>query len=308
MSLFRSAIAALKRGVQKTAESFGAGLRSLLRGRRLSESLIDEIETRLIAADVGVKATREIIDALRADFRAGRVERGEDAMEFLKRQLKSRWGEADRRLAIAERPPTVILVAGINGAGKTTSVAKIARALRDEGRTVLLAAADTFRAGAVAQLEVWAQRLGVDLVKGAQGADPAAVAFDAAQAALARGVDVLLIDTAGRLHTQDNLMRQLTKIRDVVARKIPGAPHEVLLVLDATSGQNAIRQAELFKQAIAVTGIFLAKLDGTAKGGIVVAIRDTLDVPVKLVGVGERPEDVEPFDPDRFVEAIFDEE
>lgn len=307
MSLFRSAIAALKRGVQKTAETLGAGLRSLLRGKRLSEELIDSIESRLIAADVGVKATREIIDALRADFRAGRTERGEDALEFLKKQLKSRWGEADRRLAVAERPPTVILVAGINGAGKTTSVAKIAKALREEGRSVLLAAADTFRAGAVAQLEIWGQRLGVDVVKGAQGADPAAVVFDAAQAALARGVDVLLIDTAGRLHTQEHLMRQLTKIRDVVAKKIPGAPHEVLLVLDATSGQNAVRQAELFKKAIAITGIFLAKLDGTAKGGIVVAIRDALDVPVKLVGVGERPEDVEPFDPERFVEAIFEE-
>lgn len=307
MSFFRATLAALKRGVQKTAETLGAGLRSLLRGRRLSEELIDQIEERLIAADVGVKGTREIVTALRDDFRAGRVERGEDALEFLKRQLKSRWGEADRRLAVADRRPTVILVAGINGAGKTTSVAKIAKALKDEGRSVLLAAADTFRAGAVAQLEVWAQRLGVDIVKGVQGADPASVAFDAAQAALARGVDVLLIDTAGRLHTQDHLMRQLTKIRDVVAKRIPGAPHEVLLVLDATSGQNAVRQAELFKQAIAITGIFLAKLDGTAKGGIVVAIRDALDVPVKLVGVGERPEDVEPFDPERFVEAIFAE-
>jgi fused signal recognition particle receptor len=307
MGLFRSAISALKKGLQKTAETFGAGLRTLLRGRRLSEALIDEIEARLIGADVGVKATREIVDRLRADFRAGNVEKGEDALEFLKRQLKSRWTENDRRLVVAPTKPTVILVAGINGAGKTTSVAKIAKALKDEGRTVLLAAADTFRAGAVAQLEIWAQRLGVDLVKGAQGADPAAVAFDAAEAALARGVDVLLVDTAGRLHTQDHLMRQLTKIRNVVAKKIPGAPHEVLLVLDATSGQNAVRQAELFKQAIDITGIFLAKLDGTAKGGIVVAIRDALDVPVKLVGVGERPEDVEPFDPDRFVEAMFEE-
>jgi fused signal recognition particle receptor len=307
MGLLRSAISALKKGLQKTAETFGAGLRTLLRGRRLSEALIDEIEARLIGADVGVKATREIVDRLRADFRAGNVEKGEDALEFLKRQLKSRWTENDRRLVVAPTKPTVILVAGINGAGKTTSVAKIAKALKDEGRTVLLAAADTFRAGAVAQLEIWAQRLGVDLVKGAQGADPAAVAFDAAEAALARGVDVLLVDTAGRLHTQDHLMRQLTKIRNVVAKKIPGAPHEVLLVLDATSGQNAVRQAELFKQAIDITGIFLAKLDGTAKGGIVVAIRDALDVPVKLVGVGERPEDVEPFDPDRFVEAMFEE-
>ena len=311
MSFLRSTFSAIKRGLQKTADVFGAQLRGLLRGRRLSEELIDEIESRLIAADVGVKASREIVAALRADFRAGRVERGEDALEFLKKQLKSRWhegaGAAASAIRFAAQKPTVILVAGINGAGKTTSVAKIAKTLRDDGRTVLLAAADTFRAGAVAQLETWAQRLGVDLVKGAQGADPAAVAFDAAEAALARGVDVLLVDTAGRLHTQENLRRQLSKIRNVIAKKIPGAPHEVLLVLDATSGQNAVRQAELFKQAIDVTGIFLAKLDGTAKGGIVVAIRDALDVPVKLVGVGERPEDVEPFDPDRFVEAMFAE-
>lgn len=311
MSFLRSTLSAIKRGLQKTADVFGAQMRSLLHGRRLSEELIDEIESRLIAADVGVKASREIVAALRADFRAGRVERGEEALEFLKKQLKSRWdegaGAASSAIQFAAHKPTVILVAGINGAGKTTSVAKIAKTLRDDGRTVLLAAADTFRAGAVAQLETWASRLGVDLVKGAQGADPAAVAFDAAEAALARGVDVLLVDTAGRLHTQENLMRQLSKIRNVIAKKIPGAPHEVLLVLDATSGQNAVRQAELFKQAIDVTGIFLAKLDGTAKGGIVVAIRDALDVPVKLVGVGERPEDVEPFDPDRFVEAMFAE-
>jgi len=205
------------------------------------------------------------------------------------------------------KKPTVVLVVGINGAGKTTSVAKIAKSLRDDGRTVLLGAADTFRAGAVAQLETWSRRLGVDIVKGAQGADPAAVAFDAAEAALARGVDVLLVDTAGRLHTQDNLMRQLTKIRNVIAKKIPGAPHEILLVLDATSGQNAVQQATAFKAACDVSGIFLAKLDGTAKGGIVVAIRDALDVPVKLVGVGETPDDVQPFDPDRFVEAMFAE-
>ncbi len=305
MRFFRSAVDAVKRGLQKTAEVFGTGMRTLLHGRKLSHELIDEIETRLIAADVGVKATGEIITALREEFRSGRVDRGEDAIEFLKKQLKSRWSDADRELRMAPTKPTVILVAGINGAGKTTSVAKIARSLKESGRTVLLAAADTFRAGAVAQLEIWAQRLGIDIVRGNQGADPAAVVFDAVDAALARGVDVLLIDTAGRLHTQEHLMRELSKIRNVVARKIPGAPHEVLLVLDATSGQNAVRQAELFKAAIDVTGIFLAKLDGTAKGGIVVAIRDALDVPVKLVGVGERPEDVEPFDPDAFVEAMF---
>ncbi|MCH7604236.1 MAG: signal recognition particle-docking protein FtsY, partial [Planctomycetes bacterium] len=236
---------------------------------------------------------------------AGDIARGEDAIDFLKTSLKARFTTMNRALAVAPQSPTVILVAGINGSGKTTSVAKIAKSLRDEGRSVLLAAADTFRAGAVAQLEIWAQRLGVDLIKGEQGADPAAVAFDATKAAIARRSDVLLIDTAGRLHTQRNLMDQLTKIRDVVTRQIPDAPHEVLLVLDATSGQTAIAQAEEFKKAIDVTGIFLAKLDGTAKGGIVIAIQDTLDIPVKLIGVGETPEDVEPFDPDAFIDAMF---
>ena len=304
---FRAAVEAIKRGLQKTAEVFGAGFRSILHGRTLSEELIDEVERTLVSADVGVRAAREIAAELRAEFRSGRVPRGEDAVEFLKARLKQRLGCGERGIAVAAQKPTVVLVVGINGAGKTTSVAKIAKSLRDDGRTVLLGAADTFRAGAVAQLETWSRRLGVDIVKGAQGADPAAVAFDAAEAALARGVDVLLVDTAGRLHTQDNLMRQLTKIRNVIAKKIPGAPHEILLVLDATSGQNAVQQATAFKAACDVSGIFLAKLDGTAKGGIVVAIRDALDVPVKLVGVGETPDDVQSFDPDRFVEAMFAE-
>jgi fused signal recognition particle receptor len=307
MGLLTSTFNAIRRGMTRTREALGRSLRGLLYGRALSDGLIDQVEEKLITADVGVKATRAAIEELRRAYRAGEVARGEDALELLKRQLKSRWSEVDRALAQAATKPTVILVAGVNGSGKTTSVAKIARSLRDQGRSVLLAAADTFRAGAVAQLEIWAQRLGVGMVKGKAGADPAAVAFDACDAALARGVDVLLIDTAGRLHTQENLMRQLTKIRDVVAKKIPGAPHEVLLVLDATSGQNAIAQAEMFKRAIDVTGLFLAKLDGTARGGIVIAIRDTLDVPVKLVGVGETPDDVEPFDPDAFIEAMFAE-
>jgi fused signal recognition particle receptor len=262
---------------------------------------------QLLKADVGVTTTSAIIGELRTAFHSGQVKRGEDALTFLKDQLKSRWSDEHRELAVAADGPTVILVAGVNGSGKTTSVAKIAKSLRDEGRSVLLAAADTFRAGAVAQLTVWSERLGVDIVRGKQGADPAAVAFDAAEAALARGVDVLLIDTAGRLQTQEPLMRQLTKIRDVVTRRIPGAPHEVLLVLDATTGQNAIRQAEEFKKAIDVTGVFLAKLDGTAKGGVVLAIHDALEVPVKLIGIGETPEDVEPFDPDAFIEGMFEE-
>ena len=305
MGLFRSTFAKIKKGLARTREVLTTDVGVLLRGQMLTDSLIDEIERRLLTADVGVKTTARVVEKLRKDFKAGRVSRGETAIEFLKDELKSQWSEADRTLATAPSKPTVIMVTGVNGSGKTTSVAKIARSLRDEGRSVLLAAADTFRAGAVAQLEIWSKRLGVEIVKGKAGADPASVAYDAAEAALARGVDALVIDTAGRLHTQGDLMRQLTKIRDVVAKKIPGAPHEVLLVLDATAGQNAINQAQAFKEATNVTGIFLAKLDGTAKGGIVIAIRDALDVPVKLIGVGETPDDVEPFDPDAFVEAMF---
>ncbi len=305
MGLFSSTIGAIRKGLAKTRQTLAGSLRSILMGRNLDDALIDEIETHLITADVGVKTTATIVDGLRTAHRNGELTKGEDALQYLKDQLKAKWGDIDRSLAIAPTSPTVILVAGINGAGKTTSVAKIAKSLRDEGRSVLLAAADTFRAGAVEQLAIWSDRLGVDIIKGATGADPASVAFDATDAAISRGVEVLLIDTAGRLHTQHNLMRQLTKIRDVVARKIPDAPHEVLLVLDATAGQNAIAQAEIFKSAIDVTGIFLAKLDGTAKGGIVLAIRDTLGIPVKLIGVGETPDDVEPFDPDSFIEAMF---
>lgn len=306
MGIFKAIKERITGGLARTREGLATGLRSLLAGRRLDEDLINEIEARLIQADVGVKATTRLIDSIREDYKAGRLTRGEEVLDHLKRQLKTMWPDADRRLRFAQEGPTVILVAGVNGAGKTTSVAKIAKSLRDEGRSVLLAACDTFRAGAVRQLEIWSERLGVEIVRGASGGDPAAVAFDACSAAIARGVDVLLIDTAGRLHTQDPLMRQLTKIRDVVAKKIPGAPHEVILVLDATSGQNALRQAQQFTEAIDVTGLFLAKLDGTAKGGSVVAIRDQTDIPVKLIGVGETLDDVEAFDPEAFIEAMFE--
>ncbi len=308
MGLFKSTIGAIKKGLAKTRQTLTGGLRSILLGRTLDDALIDEIERHLITADVGVNATTEITNDLREAHHNGELSKGEDALAFLKERLKTRWADVDRSIAISPTKPTVILVAGINGVGKTTSVAKIAKSLRDEGRSVLLAAADTFRAGAVEQLAIWSDRLGVEMVRGATGADPASVAFDATEAAISRGVDVLLIDTAGRLHTQQNLMRQLTKIRDVVRKKLPDAPHEVLLVLDATAGQNAIAQAQIFKNAIDVTGIFLAKLDGTAKGGIVLAIRDGLGVPVKLVGVGETPDDVEPFDPEAFIEAMFEVE
>jgi len=307
VALFRAAVSKIKKGLARTRETLAGGFRSLLAGKKLSDELIDEIEKRLISADVGVKTTRTLIEGLRADFKSGELSTGEDAIDYLKTKMKALWPEQDRALAVAESGPTVILVAGVNGAGKTTSVAKIAAALRAEGRSVLLAACDTYRAGAVRQLEIWSERLGVEVVKGQQGGDPAAVAFDACDAALARRSDVLLIDTAGRLHTQGDLMRQLTKIRDIVARKLPGAPHEVLLVLDATSGQNALRQAEVFTSAISVTGVFLSKLDGTARGGSVVAIREQTDIPVKFIGVGETPEDVEPFEPAAFVDALFED-
>lgn len=309
MGLFKSIISRVRQGLGKTREVFVASVRSLLLGRRLDENLIGELERRLLEADVGVKTTTRWIETIRRDFQAGRIQSGDHVLDYLKAELRRLWPEQDRELRLAQpgQGPTVILFTGVNGAGKTTSIAKLASLLRQSGRSVVLGACDTFRAGAVRQLEIWAERLGVEIVKGQQGGDPAAVAFDACAAAKARQADVLILDTAGRLHTQDSLMRQLSKIRSVVARQIPGAPHEVLLVLDATLGQNALRQAEEFTRAAGVTGIFLAKLDGTAKGGVVVAIREATNIPVKFIGVGETPDDIQPFDPEAFVEAMFAE-
>lgn len=307
MAFFKSAISKLKKGLERTRETLVAGLRSMLLGRRLDEALISELEARLIQSDVGVKTTARLIGSIRERFRAGQLEDGDHVLRFLKEELKGLWPPADRELRMAPEGagPTVILVTGVNGVGKTTSISKLCWMLRSQGRSVLLGACDTFRAGAVRQLEIWSERLGVELVKGQQGGDPAAVAFDACAAAKARGVDVLILDTAGRLHTQDPLMRQLAKICAVVNRQIPGAPHEVLLVLDATSGQSALRQAEEFSKTAGVTGIFLAKLDGTAKGGVVIAVREATSIPVKFIGVGETPEDIELFEPAAFVEALF---
>jgi len=304
MALFRKAIEKLARGLGRTKQVFVGSLRSLLAGRALDEELLDELEARLIQADIGVKTALRIRQDLQSAYSEKRIEKGEEVLEFLKVELKKYWPECDRTVHFAEQPPTVILVAGINGTGKTTSVAKLAWMFKQQGKKVLLAAADTFRAAAVEQLTIWSQRIGAEIIKGS-GSDPGAVVFDACEAAVARKADVLLVDTAGRLHTQNHLMRELTKIRTVVAKKIQGAPHEVLLVLDATTGQNAINQAKVFSEAIDVTGIFLAKLDGTAKGGIVVAIRNEVNLPVKFVGIGETYEDVEPFDPESFVEALF---
>ncbi|MGD9692044.1 MAG: signal recognition particle-docking protein FtsY [Phycisphaerales bacterium] len=312
MGLFSSTIGKLKKGLSATRDAIVAGVRdlpSLFRGS-LDEQVINDIEARLLRADIGTETTRKLVDGLRIDYRAGKLTKGADALAYLKRELKALWPDEDRELRTAPpapAQPTVILVAGINGSGKTTTISKLANMLRKEGKSVLLGACDTFRAGAVRQLEIWADRLNVDIIKGQQGGDPAAVAFDACDAAASRAVDVLILDTAGRLHTQDPLMRQLKKIRDVVAKRLPGAPHEVLLVLDATTGQNALRQASEFTQAISVSGIVLTKLDGTAKGGVVVAVRQALGVPVKFIGVGETLDDLEPFDPESFVEALFGE-
>lgn len=308
MKFLKSVYSKVKEGLAKTRDTFVGGLRSMLVGRKLDDGLIRELEARLIQSDVGVKTSLRLIDGVKNAYKSGAMSTGDEVLDYLKRELKALWPSETRDIRFATGGPTVILVAGVNGVGKTTSVAKIASALRDQNKSVLLAACDTFRAGAVRQLEIWSERLGVQVIKGQEGGDPAAVAFDACEAALARDVDVLLIDTAGRLHNEASLMRQLTKIRDVTTKKIEGAPHEVLLVLDATTGQNAVNQARSFTDATSVTGIFLAKLDGTAKGGVVVAIHDEVGVPVKFIGVGERPEDVEPFDPEAFVDAMFESE
>ena len=305
MGLFRATIAALRGGLSKTRSALSAPL-ATMRGRVIDDKTIDELEHLLLSSDVGVTTTDAIVEDLRREVLNGAL-KGKDILELLRDRLVQRLDGKDRTIAVAKTAPTAILVAGVNGVGKTTSVAKIARALKDEGRTVLLAAADTFRAGAVSQLTTWAERIGIEIVKGDQGADPAAVTFDAATAAISRNVDVLLIDTAGRLHTQDPLMRQLKKIQQVTTKKIDGAPHEVLLVLDATQGQNTLSQAKRFSESIDITGIFLSKLDGTARGGIVFAIEDETGIPVKLIGIGERPEDVEPFDPYSFVSALIED-
>ena len=300
-----SSVDKLRGGLSRTRQALLGSLKSILSGRTLDEELLDDLRKRLILADLGVVATNCITSDLRQAWQAGKINSGDQVLEFLKSEMKSYWPQESRALHFAPAGPTVILVTGINGAGKTTSIAKLGQYLKAQNKTVMVAACDTFRAAAVEQLTIWASRIGVDIVKHQMGSDPAAVAFDACEAAVARKIDVLIVDTAGRLHTQDHLMRELEKIQRVIHKKIPDGPHEVLLVLDATTGQNAIRQAEEFKKAVHLTGIFLAKLDGTAKGGIVVAIRHQLDLPVKFIGLGEKPEDIAPFSPDDFVEAIF---
>lgn len=299
-------LARFKEGLARTREGLADKVRGLLKGRTvIDDELYEELETILLQADVGVETTIKLIDALRERIRQERVRDPHVVMPLLKEEMGKILGAQAPGLRPAWDKPTVIMVVGVNGTGKTTTIGKLAHRLRSEGRKVLLGAADTFRAAAAEQLAVWAQRTGAELVRHGEGADPAAVAYDAVQAARAREADVVLIDTAGRLHTKANLMEELKKIRRVIAREIPDAPHEVLLVLDATTGQNAIQQARLFTEAVGVTGIVLTKLDGTAKGGIVLAIRDRFGIPVKFVGLGEGAEDLRPFDPEAFLDAIF---
>lgn len=297
----KSLLDRLRKGLARTAQLFD--VRSWF-GRKVDRDFLDDLEARLIRADVGVKATRQLIEKVGAAYADRTAD--SDLVAFLKREVQALLQDPNAgELARAAVAPTVILVAGVNGSGKTTSIAKLAEHLKGRGHSILLAACDTFRAAAADQLAIWADRAGADLVRGAPGADPASVAHDACDRALARKVDYLIVDTAGRLHTQTHLMRELEKVRNLIARKIPGAPHEALLVLDATNGQNALQQAKVFTDSIKCTGVILTKLDGTAKGGIVIAVKQQTGLPVKFVGVGEAIDDLQPFEPEAFVESLF---
>ncbi|HHY47525.1 MAG TPA: signal recognition particle-docking protein FtsY [Firmicutes bacterium] len=296
----------LKEGLARTRDGLVGRINLLVGGRaRLDQDTLDQIEEILIEADIGAVRASQLVEKLRDEVK--RSGNGTRVNDIIKNDLLEILGQGNAEITRAEPgTPTVIMFVGVNGTGKTTTVAKLAFHYRTRGHKVMMAAADTFRAAAIQQLEAWGKKVGAMVVSHEEGGDPAAVAYDAVQAAKARGVDYLLVDTAGRLHTRVNLMEELKKIKRVIARDLPGAPHEVLLVIDATTGQNAISQAKVFSQEIGVTGIALTKLDGTAKGGIVVAIKDELGIPVKLVGIGEGPEDLKPFDPVMFVNALFE--
>ncbi len=296
-----------KQGLKKTTQLLNTDIRDLFKreGRLVDDAFLDELFAVLVKSDMGVAAGRQTIEEVRSAFR-GRVVEMSDLLGAVKTKLRSLLDQPAELIRLAPTGPTVVMVVGVNGSGKTTSIAKLAHLFRSQGKKVVLGAGDTFRAAAVEQLKVWADRIGVAIVSGEKGSDPASVAHRTVAHALAESCDICIIDTAGRLQTQQNLMQELGKIRRVVAKQIPDAPHEVLLVLDATTGQNGISQAQNFTSAVNCTGIVLAKLDGTAKGGVVVAIRQHVGLPVKFVGVGETPEDIAPFDPNSFIEALFE--
>ena len=295
----------LKSGLQKTKTSIFGQVNNLFKAFvRVDEDLLEELEELLIAADVGFESTEEIIEKLRERIKDERLSDAEETKNALMDILKGMIGEGGELKL--DTTPSVILVIGVNGVGKTTSIAKIAHHLISTGKKVVLAAGDTFRAAAIDQLQIWADRAGADLIKNSEGSDPAAVVFDAVSAAKSRKADVLIIDTAGRLHNKKNLMDELAKIDRVISRELPDASRETLLVLDSTTGQNAVRQAQEFKNSADITGLVLTKLDGTAKGGIVFSIKNELDIPVKYIGVGEKIDDLQPFDADEFVKALFE--
>jgi len=296
----------VERGLSKTRKKLLTNIRSVFRGRQLDEAVIEEIRAGMLAADMGPRFTEEVVEHIREKWRERKITDYEHLEKYLKDYVKEDLRQWNLAVNWAAAPPTVVLVVGVNGSGKTTSIAKLAGQFKNEGKSVIVAAADTFRAAAVDQLTIWAERIGVDIVKHEPGGDPAAVAYDAVDAAVARHADVIIVDTAGRLHTQKNLMQELNKIKRVIAKKIPAAPHEVIMVLDATTSQNAVSQAKLFTSVVDVTSIFLAKLDGTAKGGVVLGMREEIDIPVKFVGLGETPDDIAPFDPDLFIDAMFE--
>ncbi len=294
----------LKKGLTKTREILTTDIDALFTGKkRIEASDLEHLEELLITADIGVRTATTVIEHI--TDKVDRLTSAQDLKRLLKEELRAILKTAGTKAPEPSGSPHVILVVGVNGVGKTTTIAKIASKEKAKGKSVLIAAADTFRAAAIEQLEVWARRAGAEIVKHKERSDPAAVAYDAVEAALARTVDTVLIDTAGRLHTKVNLMEELKKIRRTIAKRLPGSPHETLLVLDATTGQNAVSQAALFHEAIEITGIALTKLDGTAKGGIAVSICSALQIPLKYIGVGEAIDDLQDFDPDLFVDALF---
>jgi fused signal recognition particle receptor len=307
VSFFGAFADRVRDGLRRTRELMEDGLGGVLAiGRPVDAVLLAELEEALISADLGTSTAGAFVERLRDETKRGRAATGQDVRALLRRFLEEALAGAAAPLDL-EGHPTVILMLGVNGSGKTTSTGKLAAALRSSGRSVLLAAADTFRAAAIEQLEEWGRRAQVDVIRQVAGADPSAVVFDAVKAATSRGIDVLLVDTAGRLHTKSNLMDELAKLKRVVGRQLPGAPQECLMVLEAPTGQNGLQQARMFHDAIGLTGLVLTKLDGTAKGGVVVPIWEALRVPIKLIGVGERIEDLQPFDPKAFVSAIVSE-
>lgn len=298
----------LKTGLSKSREGWAQKIGTLFNNRRWDEASLEVMEENLIAADLGVNATQKLMDALRKESPSPSGELGQEMASRLQaamiKMLQS--SVLPAKAAAFSVRPWIIIFLGVNGVGKTTTIGKLAAQYRSAGKKVLLVAADTFRAAAIEQLDAWGQRVGVDVVKHRSGADPSAVVFDGIQAAKSRGIDVVLIDTAGRLHTKVHLIEELKKIRRVIAREQPGAPHETLLVLDATTGQNGLQQARVFKEATDISGIVLTKLDGTAKGGVIIGIHEELGVPVQYIGIGEDIEDLQPFDAASFVQALFD--